>query len=150
MATLDTIPEESSGHTEFMEEDEDDVQLVPETLPAANYGDFNLDFDDDDGHTRLDSVTPRTRRILEEARPSSSDRPMLVLEDLSLLIQRPKSSGEDPLTGFQFAKHQRPKMNFSRDTTQHSPSLKGQGQDALKERPQGDFLKFYVVFFANQ
>lgn len=135
MATLSTILEESDGAVDIMEEDEDEVQLVPETQLADDYGDF--DFDD---HARYDSVTPRTARVLDANRPSSSHRPAAAMEEISLFLTRPKSSGEDSLKGFQFAKHEQPKMDFSRNRSQLSPSPKVQEQNGAEEQPHGKYF----------
>jgi hypothetical protein len=141
MATLSTVLEESGGRVEII--DEDEVQLVPETQFADEYGDF--DFDENDDNTRLESVTPGTKRILDAARPTSSHRSALTMADMSFLLQRPKSSGEDSLKGFSFTKHEMPNMNFSHGPRQPSPSPMVQKQDEAKEVHEGGLFHFLVV-----
>ncbi|TID13230.1 hypothetical protein E2P81_ATG10083 [Venturia nashicola] len=137
MATLTTIREESSnGHIEGM--DGEETQLVPETqLDDDNANDLDLGDKESDGRPATrgrDSMTPTTKKVLEESRPLSSHGTALAATDLTFQLERPKSSGEDPFTGgFTFAKHQIPKMNFQHGKRQQSASPEVEKQREAKE-----------------
>jgi hypothetical protein len=122
MATLSTIPEESDGAVDLVEDTQ--LEAVPETQFENDYGEF-ASFDEPN---RYDTVTPRSARVLEANRPPSSHRPAVAAEEMTFLITRPKSSGEDSPKSFQWGKHVQPKMNLSRERTQHAhlPNAPGQ------------------------
>jgi hypothetical protein len=143
MATLSTIPEESDGPVEIVDDD-DEVDLVPETQFTNDY--HNLTFseeenDRNDSAARPESVTPGTKRFLDAARPSPSHRPALAVEFLS----RPKSSGEESQKGFIFAKHVVPNMNFSHERQPQSSPPKTQAQHDPEDQGQDKALDFSIA-----
>ncbi|QDS72441.1 hypothetical protein FKW77_009324 [Venturia effusa] len=137
MATLSTITEETSGG-HFEAADEDETQIVPETQFEDAYGD-NLAIDDQEDDDRpapdgRDSMTPGTKTMLEASRPMSSHGPVLAASDRTFVLERPKSSGEDSVTGgFSYAKHEVPKMNFRHGNRHESPSPEIREQQESRE-----------------
>lgn len=148
MATLSTIPEESSGgHVEVI--DKEETQIVPETQFDDNYGDA-LDFDDKENDDRpatrgRDSMTPATKVMFDASRPLSSHGPALAAADLTFQITRPKSSGEDSfIGGFTFAKHEIPKMNFQHGKRQQSPPPEVEKQREPREYREGELFRLFA------
>lgn len=148
MATLSTIDEElSSVHAESI--DEEETQIVPETQFENDYGD-DLDLNDKENDDRpaisdRDSMTPGTKTMLDAYRPSSSKGLALAAEDFTFQLSRPKSSGEDSVTGgFIFAKHEIPKMNFQHGKRQKSPLPEAQKQQDANEYREGEVAAFFA------
>ncbi|KAE9974671.1 hypothetical protein BLS_002964 [Venturia inaequalis] len=138
MATLSIIPEESStGHVEGIDDD-DETQVVPETQFDDDHGD-HLDFDDNDSDDRpdtrgRDSMTPRTKKVFEESIPLPSHGSALAAKDRTFQLTRPKSSGEDSITGgFSYAKHQIPKMSFHHGKRGQLPAPEAEKQREPRE-----------------
>lgn len=146
MATLSIIPEESStGHVEGI--DDEETQLVPETQFDDDHGD-HLDFDDNDSDDRpdtrgRDSMTPRTKKVFEESIPLPSHGSALAAKDRTFQLTRPKSSGEDSITGgFSYAKHQIPKMSFHHGKREQLPAPEAEKQREPREYREGELFAF--------